>query len=103
MRLQPFFLIFFYKLYMTCPCLFLREGLQLIVLNPVVKLVLETDDLLQLPDLSVSFVAHQRAVEVHREQYEDDPKWHHYAGGGNGRCLSRADGAIFAIIGAFEW
>lgn len=101
--LPYFFYIFVCKLYLTCPYIFLREGLEFIVLSPVVKLVLETDDLLQLPDLSVSFVTHQRAVEVHREQYENNSKWHHYTGGGNGRCLSRADGAIFTIIDASEW
>lgn len=87
---------------MYVTCIFLREGLELIILSPVVKLILKADDLLQLPDLPVSFVTHQCAVEVHREQYEDNPKWHHNAGGGYGRCLSRADGVIFAIISASE-
>lgn len=66
----------------------------------MVELVLETNDLLQLPDLSVGFVTHQRAVEVHGEQYEDDPERHHDTGGGYGGGFPRADGSIFAVIAA---
>lgn len=89
-------------LYVTCPYIFLRENLELVVLSSVVKLVLKADDLLELPDLPVGFVTHQRAVEVHGKQYEDNPKWYHDTGGGNGRGFSRADCVIFAIVGACE-
>lgn len=87
---------------MTCPDIHLREGLELIVFSPVVELVLETDDLLQLSDLPVGFVTHQSAVEVHRKKNEDNTKRHHDAGGGYGRCLSGADGVICVAISALE-
>ena len=81
-------------------CLLLREGLELVAVCPVVELVLKANDLLKLLDLTVGFVTHQCAIEVHSEQYEDNPKWHHDTGGGYGCSFSRADGAILAVVAA---
>lgn len=58
---------------------------------PVVQLVLELDDALQLPYLAVRLVADQRAVEVNGEHDEHDPKGDHDACGGDGGRLAGAD------------
>lgn len=77
-------------------------GLQFVVLGPVVQLVLEPNDLLQLPDLSVRFVTDERAVKVDGEHDEDESKRHHDAGGSDGRRLARTYGAVVFFIFAFE-
>lgn len=68
--------------------------LQVLVLGPVVQLVLEADHLLQLTDLPVRLVTDQGAVKVDGEDDENDPKWHHDAGGGDGRRLAGTDFAV---------
>lgn len=53
----------------------------------VVQLVLQprqVGQLFQLLELAVGLVAHQGAIEVHREDDEDQSKGHHDGGGGDG-------------------
>lgn len=53
----------------------------------VVQLVLQprqVGELLQLLELAVGLVAHQGAIEVHREDDEDQTEGHHDGGGGDG-------------------
>lgn len=78
------------------------EGdLQIVVLTPVVQLVLELNDLLQLLDLPVRFVTDERAVKVDGEHDKNDSKRHHDAGGSDGRGLTRTYAAVvmFALEG----
>lgn len=77
------------------------SGLQVVILSPVVQLVLEPNDLLQLPDLSVRFVTNQRAVKVDGKHDKNDSERHHDAGGSDGRGLTGADGAVVFSV-AFE-
>lgn len=66
----------------------------------MVQLVLEPDDLLQLPDLSVRFVTDECAVKVDSEDDKNESKRHHDAGGGDGCGLARTYGAVsFVRVG----
>ena len=70
---------------------------QAVWLSPVVQLILKAGDigqLLELLDLPVSFVTDQCAVEVHSKHNEHQTERHHDGGGGDGRCLTRADGTV---------
>lgn len=78
------------------------DGLELLVLSRVVQLVVQVDDLLQLSDLPVSFMADERAVEVGGENNKDQAKWHHDAGGSDGRRLAGGDGAIICLLVVLE-
>lgn len=78
------------------------SGLQVVVLSPVLQLVLEPNDLLQLSDLSVCFMTDERAVKVDSEHDKNKSKWHHDAGGSYGRSHARTYGVIFLICVAFE-
>lgn len=78
------------------------SGLQVVVLSPVLQLVLEPNDLLQLSDLSVRFMTDERAVKVDSEHDKNESKWHHDASGSYGCGLARTYGAVFLIRVAFE-
>lgn len=67
----------------------------------MVQLVLEPNDLLQLPDLSVCFVTNECAVEVDSKHDKNESEWHHDTGGRDGRSLTRTDGAII-FLRAFQ-
>lgn len=75
------------------------SSLQVVILRPVVQLVLEPNDLLQLSDLPVCFVTDECAVKVDGEHNENKSKRHHDAGGSDGRSLT---GAYGTVVAAFE-
>lgn len=77
-------------------------GLQVVILSPVVQLVLELNDLLQLSDLPVCFVTHQRAVKVDGEHDKNESKRHHDAGGSDGCGLAGTYSTIVLVGVAFE-
>lgn len=79
------------------------DGLELLVLSRVVQLVVQVDDLLQLSDLPVRFMANQRTVEVDSKDNEDQAKWHHDTGGSDGRRFAGSDGAIIYLLVVLEW
>lgn len=77
------------------------SSLQVIIFGPVVELILQSDDLLQLPNLPVRFVTDKRAVKVNGKYDENDPKRYHDAGWCNGSSLSRTYGDVFLLY-SFE-
>lgn len=78
------------------------SGLQVVILSPVVQLVLEPYDLLQLPDLSVCFVTDECAVKVDGEHNKNKSERHHDAGGSDGGGLPRTYGAVVFLSVAFQ-
>lgn len=75
------------------------SSLQVVILRPLVQLVLEPNDLLQLSDLPVCFVTDERAVEVDGEHNKNESKRHHDAGGSDGRRLTGAYSAVvFRVV-----
>lgn len=80
----------------------MNYGLQVVILSPVVQLVLEPNDLLQLPDLSVCFVTDECAVKVNSKDDKNKSKWHHDAGGGDGCRLAGTYGAV-VIFSVLQW
>lgn len=68
----------------------------------MVQLVLEPNDLLQLPDLPVRFVTDECAVKVNGEDDKNDSKWYHDAGWSDGCGLAGTDGAVVSLRAAFK-
>lgn len=80
----------------------MARRLHVVILNPVFQLVLEANDLLQLPDLPVRFMTDERAVKVNGEHNKNNSKWHHDAGGSNGCGLPRTYGAVARSLSSVE-
>lgn len=77
-------------------------GLQVVILSPVVQLVLEPNDLLQLSFLSVRFVTDECAVEVDGKHDKNESERHHDAGGSDGCGLTGTYGTVVFCGGASE-
>lgn len=77
-------------------------GLQVVIFSPVVKLVLQPYDLLQLPDLPVCFVTDKGAVKMDGKHNKNQSKRHHDAGRGDGRGLAGTYGAVVFLVVALQ-